>query len=82
LTGDLGDTIDDALRGQTDCGFTASNDNTGDESETCTFTLTVTSENDALDQAGNGETGESTFSQEFWAKLKVDPAKASIKADV
>lgn len=81
LTGDLSDAIDDRLRGQTDYAFAASNDNTGDESETCTFTLTVTSEDDALGQVGNGNTGEITFSQEFWAKLKVDPAEASIKPD-
>jgi|GEM_PF-3206525 len=81
LTGDLSDAIDDRLRGQTDYAFGASNDNTGDESETCTFTLAVTSDSDALGQVGNGDTGEITFSQEFWAKLKVDPAEASIKPD-
>jgi hypothetical protein len=81
LTGNLADTIDDALRGDTDYAITASNTNTGDESETCTFTLTVSSESDALGQAGNGNTGEISFSQVFWAKLKVEPAEASIKPD-
>jgi hypothetical protein len=81
LTGDLGYTIQDALRGQTDFTFSASNENTGDESETCTFTLTVNSETDGLDQPGNGSPGEISFSQVFWAKLKIDPAEASIKPD-
>jgi hypothetical protein len=81
LTGDLGNTIDDRLRGQTDYGIAASNENTGDESETCTFTLSVTSEDDGLGQIGNGDTGEITFSQEFWAQLKVDPVEGSIKPD-
>jgi hypothetical protein len=81
LTGDLAYTMHDALRGQTDYSFAASNANTGDESEICTFSLVVTSESDERDQPGNGNTGEITFSQEFWAKLKVDPGDASIKPD-
>lgn len=81
LAGDLGYTIDDALRGQTDYAFNATNKNTGDESETCTFTLTVSSESDALGQDANGDVGPITFSQVFWAKLKVDPAEGQIKPD-
>jgi hypothetical protein len=81
MTGNLSDTIQDALRGETDYGFSASNVNETDESEICTFTLTVTSDKDALGQAGNGSPGEISFAQTFWAKLKVDPAEASIKPD-
>ncbi len=81
LTGDLGYTMQDSLRGQTDYAFTALNENVGEESEVCTFTLTVNSEEDALGQAGNGSPGEISFAQTFWAQLKVDPAEASIKPD-
>lgn len=81
LTGNLSDTINDTLRGETDYFFTASNANETDESEICTFTLTVTSEEDALGQPGNGSPGEISVAQTFWAKLKVDPAEASIKPD-
>ncbi len=81
LTGDLGYTIQDALRGQTDYSFSTSNQNIGDESEVCTFTLTVTSETDALGQAANGSPGAISFSQSFWANLKVDPGEAEIQPD-
>ncbi len=80
LSGDRGDTIRDALRGETDYAFTATNVNDGDEAETCVYTLTVTSDQDDLGQEANGsEVVE--FSQVFWAKLKVDPAESTIKPD-
>ena len=80
LTGDLGDTIADALRGETGYAFSAANVNEGETGEICVFSLTVTSDADALDQGANGSEVVN-FSQTFWAKLAVNPAEAEINPD-